>query len=101
MERILITGALGQLGQEFIKFFNKNNTYVLATDIRSPLKDLSCDFEIADAMDEKRIDYLIKKKQYQCCLSLSRSPFCKRRKKSIYGMGNKHEKFSKYYKFIN
>ena len=61
MERILITGALGQLGQEFIKFFNKNNTYVLATDIRSPLKDLSCDFEIADAMDEKRIDYLIKK----------------------------------------
>ena len=61
MERILITGALGQLGQEFIKFFNKKNTYVLATDIRSPLKDLSCDFEIADAMDEKRIDYLIKK----------------------------------------
>ena len=61
MERILITGALGQLGQKFIKFFNKNNTYVLATDIRSPLKVLSCDFEIADAMDEKRIDYLIKK----------------------------------------
>ena len=61
MERILITGALGQLGQEFIKFFNKNNTYILATDIRSPLKVLSCDFEIADAMDEKRIDYLIKK----------------------------------------
>ena len=61
MERILITGALGQLGQEFIKFFNKNNTYVLATDIRSPLKVLSCDFEIADAMDENRIDYLIKK----------------------------------------
>ena len=52
MERILITGALGQLGQEFIKFFNKNNTYVLATDIRSPLKVLSCDFEIADAMDD-------------------------------------------------
>ena len=34
MERIIITGALGQLGREFIKFFNKNNTYVLATDIR-------------------------------------------------------------------
>ena len=49
MERIIITGALGQLGREFIKFFNKNNTYVLATDIRSPLEDLSCDFEIADA----------------------------------------------------
>ncbi|MDA9241880.1 NAD-dependent epimerase/dehydratase family protein [Flavobacteriaceae bacterium] len=61
MERILITGALGQLGQEFIKFFNKNNTYVLATDIRSPLKVLGCDFEIADAMDDKRIDYLMKK----------------------------------------
>ncbi|MDB9788115.1 NAD-dependent epimerase/dehydratase family protein [Flavobacteriaceae bacterium] len=61
MERILITGALGQLGQEFIKFFNKNNTYVLATDIRSPLKVLGCDFEIADVMDDKRIDYLMKK----------------------------------------
>ena len=61
MERIIITGALGQLGREFIKLFNKNNTYVLATDIRSPLEDLSCDFEIADAMDEKRIDFLIKK----------------------------------------
>ena len=36
MERILITGALGQLGQEFVKYFVKNNIYVLATYTRSP-----------------------------------------------------------------
>jgi dTDP-4-dehydrorhamnose reductase len=35
MERVLITGALGQLGQEFIKFFIKKNIYVLASDIRT------------------------------------------------------------------
>ena len=46
MERVLITGALGQLGIEFIKYFEKNNIYVLATDIKFPSKKLSCDFEI-------------------------------------------------------
>ena len=51
MERILITGALGQLGQEFIKYFVKNNIYVLASDIRSPDNKLNCDFEVANAMD--------------------------------------------------
>lgn len=61
MERILITGALGQLGQEFVKYFVKNNIYVLATDIRSPKKKLNCDFEIANAMNKNKLDNLIKK----------------------------------------
>ena len=61
MERILITGALGQLGQEFIKYFIKNNIYVLASDIRSPENKLNCDFEVANAMDINRLDNLVKK----------------------------------------
>ena len=61
MERVLITGALGQLGIEFIKYFKKNNIYVLATDIKSPSKKLRCDFEIADALDKDSLDFLVKK----------------------------------------
>ena len=61
MERILITGALGQLGQEFIKYLIKNNIYVLASDIRSPKNKLNCDFEVANAMDKERLDNLVKK----------------------------------------
>jgi nucleoside-diphosphate-sugar epimerase len=61
MERILITGALCQLGQEFIKYFVKNNIYVLASDIRSPENKLNCDFEVANAMDINRLDNLVKK----------------------------------------
>ena len=61
MERILITGALGQLGQEFIKYFVKNNIYVLASDIRSPENKLNCDFEVANAMDKERLNNLVRK----------------------------------------
>ena len=61
MERVLITGALGQLGHEFIKFFIKKNIYVLASDIRHPEEKLNCDFEIVDAMDNKRLNVVVKK----------------------------------------
>ena len=61
MERILITGALGQLGHEFIKYFNKKDVFVLATDIKDPSKDLPCLFEFADVLNKKKIDLLVKK----------------------------------------
>lgn len=61
MDRILITGALGQLGVEFIKYFKKYNLFVLATDVRNPKKKLNCTFENADVLDKNRIDSLIKK----------------------------------------
>lgn len=61
MERVLITGALGQLGHEFIKFFIKKNIYVLASDIRHPKENLNCDFEIVDAMDNERLNIVVKK----------------------------------------
>ena len=60
MERILITGAMGQLGLEFIKFFSKQKVYVLATDIIKPKIKLSCDFLIADATNKSSIDAIVK-----------------------------------------
>lgn len=61
MDRILITGALGQLGIEFIKYFEKSNSFVLATDIKTPKEKLYCQFENANALDKERIDSLVKK----------------------------------------
>ena len=61
MDRILITGALGQLGSEFIKYFKKSNSFVLATDIRNPKTKLSCQFENANTLDKEKINSLVKK----------------------------------------
>ena len=61
MDRILITGALGQLGSEFIKYFKKTESYVLATDIKTPKNKLDCNFEEANALDKKKINSLVKK----------------------------------------
>jgi len=61
MDRILITGALGQLGTEFIKHFEKLNVFILATDIKLPKSKLSCEFEQVDSLDKIRIDELVKK----------------------------------------
>ena len=58
--RILITGALGQLGEFFVKSLNNSNNFVLATDIIVN-KTLNCDFELFDIMDYERGDYLINK----------------------------------------
>ena len=58
--RILITGALGQLGEFFVKSLNNSNDFVLATDIIVN-KTLNCDFELFDIMDYERGDYLINK----------------------------------------
>lgn len=61
MERILITGALGQLGNAFVKNFNKTNSYLLATDIKHPKKKMNCDFEILDVLNKEKIDLLVEK----------------------------------------
>tara|TARA_Y100001970_G_scaffold101547_1_gene127542 strand:- start:1049 stop:1972 length:924 start_codon:yes stop_codon:yes gene_type:complete len=58
--RILITGASGQLGEFFVKSLIKDNNYVLATDIREN-KSLDCDFEFFDIFDFEMGDQLIKK----------------------------------------
>ena len=61
MDRILITGALGQLGSEFIKYFEKTDSYVLASDIKTPKNKLYCEFEKANALDKEKINSLVKK----------------------------------------
>ena len=58
--RILITGALGQLGEFFINSLTKAGNYVLATDIKK-VNNISCDFEVYDILDVKRGDELVKK----------------------------------------
>ncbi len=58
--RILITGALGQLGEFFINSLTKAGNYVLATDIKR-VNNISCDFEVYDILDVKRGDELVKK----------------------------------------
>ncbi len=58
--RILITGALGQLGEFFINSLIEAGNYVLATDIKM-VNNISCDFEVYDILDIKRGDELVKK----------------------------------------
>ena len=58
--RILITGALGQLGEFFINSLVEAGNYVLATDIKK-VNNISCDFEVYDILDVKRGDELVKK----------------------------------------
>ena len=66
-QRILITGALGQLGLALIRELSKQeNTYVLATDINIPKNELSVDFEQVDALDKNRLESLIIKHEINC-----------------------------------
>lgn len=58
--RILITGALGQLGEFFINSLTEAGNYVLATDIKK-VNNISCDFEVYDILDVKKGDELVKK----------------------------------------
>ena len=58
--RILITGALGQLGEFFINSLTEAGNYILATDIKK-VNNISCDFEVYDILDVKRGDELVKK----------------------------------------
>ena len=58
--RILITGALGQLGEFFINSLTKAGNYILASDIKKPNK-ISCDFEFYDILDLEKGTELIKK----------------------------------------
>ena len=58
--RILITGALGQLGEFFINSLTEAGNYVLATDIKK-VNNISCDFEVYDILNVKRGDELVKK----------------------------------------
>lgn len=61
MKRILVTGALGQIGSELVEklrsLYGKEN--VLSTDIRKP-EEIDGHFEVLDVMDSKRMYELAK-----------------------------------------
>lgn len=61
MDRILITGALGQLGNAFIDHFENKNVFILATDIKPLDRKLTCKYEKANVLDKERLEHLIKK----------------------------------------
>jgi len=66
-QRILITGALGQLGLALIRELSKQeNNYVLATDINIPKNELSVDFEQVNALDKNRLESLMIKHEINC-----------------------------------
>lgn len=62
MKKIIVTGALGQIGSELIaklqKEYGENN--VLSTDIRKPEQPVTGPFEILDVTDGKRMHELAK-----------------------------------------
>ncbi len=61
MGRILVVGALGQIGTDLVtalvKKYGSDN--VIASDIRDPQQDPGCAFEILDATDENRFKELV------------------------------------------
>ena len=60
--RILIIGALGQLGGVFIEALLKRGDFVLASDINTPKKDnMKCEFVFLDALNERKIKKIILK----------------------------------------
>lgn len=59
-KRILVTGALGQLGRSLLdELIKLSEVYVLASDISLPKEPLNVDFEHADVCDFDRLDDLV------------------------------------------
>jgi len=62
MRKILVTGALGQIGSELttalIEHYGENR--VLATDIREPGKDCDCQWALLDVTDSRRVADIVR-----------------------------------------
>ena len=54
MDRILVLGALGQIGTELVEALVESNgsDKVIAADIREPEREMPCRFEILNAVDK-------------------------------------------------
>jgi len=61
MDRVLITGALGQLGSALQKAFHEKGIFVIATDIRDCPKNLECQYEKLDALCYDDLLNIVKK----------------------------------------
>ena len=61
MDRVLITGALGQLGTSLQKALNKKGDFVIATDIRDTTKNIECQYEKLDVLSYDELYKIVKK----------------------------------------
>ena len=61
MDRVLITGALGQLGSSLQNVFHDEGIFVIATDIRDCPKNIKCQYEKLDALSQDDILNIVKK----------------------------------------
>ena len=60
--RVLIIGALGQLGGVFVDALLENGDFVLASDIHTPTPgQLNCDYVFLDALNTRKIKKTILK----------------------------------------
>ncbi len=76
MKKILITGAMGQLGSELTTYLREiyGNTSVIATDVFSPEKDsilLEGPFEKLDVLDAKKVMEITKKENIDTIIHLA------------------------------
>ena len=61
MDRVLITGALGQLGTSLQKALHKKGDFVIATDIRDTTKKIECQYEKLDVLSYDELYKIVKK----------------------------------------
>ena len=61
MDRVLITGALGQLGSSLQKVLYQKGDFVIATDIRYAKKRTECKFEKLDVLSYNELYKIVKK----------------------------------------
>lgn len=61
MDRVLITGALGQLGSSLQKVLHQKGDFVIATDIRYSKKKTECKFEKLDVLSYNELYKIVKK----------------------------------------
>ena len=61
MDRVLITGALGQLGTSLQKVLHKKGDFVVATDIRDTTKKTKCKFEKLDVLSYDDLYKIVEK----------------------------------------
>jgi len=61
MDRVLITGALGQLGSSLQKVLHQKGDFVIATDIRYSKKRTECKFEKLDVLSYNELYKIVKK----------------------------------------
>ena len=61
MDRVLITGALGQLGTSLQNVLHKKGDFVIATDIRDTTKNIECQYEKLDVLSYDELYKIVKK----------------------------------------